>query len=467
MYDLGSIDPGYRQQPQRIIQKGGENMSPHRSHPLRFGVVVAAFVSVICLAAQSAPAVDISFRNFSSAAAIGPPADEYAAKLLSISTTTLGTAGRIRLAKYAPTPAIPKPFKNIMDAVAAGGPLAGGAGFDAAYISGSDLNPVWGFIYNSGVPFGPTFDEYMGFLYGKSIGGAESGLDQLQRILDKRGVNIVAIPIVGSSQQGSGYFKLPVGKAGSTPGIGLAGLCRQNWTFRYLPPAQYVLDRACDNLVARGVIAKKNIKFIQALAGGGSLVKAVTDGQIQAFEFATPMDDVSQLFGLPEGNPGTVGNRYVHFPGWHQQFLITYMIINKNVWNKLSPAQQTLIMSVGRDHVVSSYGENIRQQGARLQQILTANDGDRIAGNDLILVQWPQKDLELLRNATIQFLNGRVSDAKLPETDRKDFAEILESLRAYVNDNSGYWKVRDVPTALRFQGWKDPEGKKSWDQKLK
>ena len=51
------------------------------------------------------------------------------------------------------------------------------------------------------------------------------------------------------------------------PASALAGLCQQNWTFRYLPPAQYVLDRACDNLVAGGVIPKKNIKFITALAG--------------------------------------------------------------------------------------------------------------------------------------------------------------------------------------------------------
>jgi len=102
--------------------------------------------------------------------------------------------------------------------------LAGGTGFDATYISGSDLNPAWGFIYNSGVPFGPNFDEFMGFLYGKSIDdGTASGLDQLQQILDKSGKNIVAVPIVGSSQQGSGYFMLSVGNAGSTVGIGLVG----------------------------------------------------------------------------------------------------------------------------------------------------------------------------------------------------------------------------------------------------
>lgn len=443
-------------------------MASHKKPLSLFGAAIAASACAILLSAQSAVALDISFRSFSGSAAIGPPADEYAAKLLNISRTVLGEAGQVKFTKYAPTPAIPEALKNIVAAVGAGGPLAGGPGFDAAYISGSDLNPAWGFIYNSGVPFGPNFDEFIGFLYGKSIdNGTASGLDLLQQLLDKSGKNIVAVPIVGSSQQGSGYFMLPVGDVGSTPGIGLAGLCRQDWTFRYLPPAQYVIDRACDNLVTGGVIPKKNITFITALAGGGSLVKAVADGQLQAYEFATPLDDFSQLFGLPEGNPGTVGTRYLHFPSWHQQFLITYMIINKNVWNKMSQAQQVLVMSVGGNHVLSSYGENLRQQGFKLKQILTANDGDKIAGNDLVLAQWPRTDLALLRDATIQFLNARVSDSTLAEQDRKDYGKILEALRTYVSSNNGYWKVREVPTALRFQGWYDPDGKKSWDQNVK
>ena len=437
----------------------------------RFGgvpVVAGALSHAALLAAPAAPAVEISFRSFSSAAAIGPPADAYAARLSGISLAVLGKDGQIRFTKAMPTPAIPREFKSILAAVGAGGPLAGGTGFDAAYISGSDLDPAWGFIYNSGVPFGPSFDEFMGFLYGKTVDdGAATGLDLLQQILDRAGKNVVAIPIVGSSQQGSGYFMLPVGDAGTKKGIGLSGLCQQSWTFRYLPPAQFVLDRACDSLVAAGTIPKKNIKFVQALAGGGSLVKAVADGQLQAYEFATPLDDVSQLFGLPEGNPGTVGNRYVHFPGWHQQFLVTYMIVNKKAWGTLNPAQQALVQTVARDHVLTSYAENLRQQGAKLKEILTANDGLADEKKHLVLVAWPESDLKLLRNATIQFLNARVADPAIAEPDRKDYTRILEALRTYVSANSGYWKVREVPNGIRFEGWMDPEGKKTWEQKLK
>ncbi len=451
----------------RLVRGVRDAGSSRNDRFLRLGAAVAALVWVIPSTAQVAQALDIAFRSFSASAAIGPPADAYAAKLAGLSTLALGKDGEVKFTRLAPTPAVPKEFKNIVAAVGAGGPLAGGTGFDAAYISGSDLNPAWGFVYNSGVPFGPAFDEFAGFLYGKSVdGGRSTGLELLQGLLDKRGRNVVAVPIVGSSEQGSGYFMKPIGDAGPTPGIGLAGMCQQDWTFRYLPPAQFVLDRACDDLVAAGVIPKKTIKFVTAIAGKGSLVKAVADNQLQAYEFATPLDDLSQLFGLPEGNPGTTGTRYLHFPGWHQQFLITYMIVNKRVWGMMSPAQQALVMSVGRDHVLSSYSENFRQQGARLKEILTANAGDPDPAHDMVLVQWPESDLAKLRDATIQFLNARVSDTTLAEQDRQDYGTVLEALRAYVSGNNGYWKVREVPAALRFRGWHDADGK-SWDQELR
>jgi len=34
--------------------------------------------------------------------------------------------------------------------------------------------------------------------------------------------------------------------------------------------------------------------------------------------------------------PAPVGIRYVHTPGWQQQFLITWMLINKTVWNAMT-----------------------------------------------------------------------------------------------------------------------------------
>lgn len=431
----------------------------------RFHAIVCAAVAVSLGCALvlpgSAAAVEIKFRNFSGSAAIGPPADAFAAKLLDVSRKVIGPAGEIKFTKITPMPGIPAAFGG--DIVAAVGAGAANGGFDAAYNSGSELNRAWGFIYNSGVPFGPNFDEHLGFLYGKSVDdGRLTGLELVQSILDVNGRNVVVVPIVGSAEQLSGYFFEPIGDARGARGIGLAGFCQRPWKLRYLSPGENVLKQACDDLVARGVIPARNISFIAAIPGGGSLVDAVKTGQLQGFEFATPVDDVSQLFNTAD-NPGTVGVRYVHFPGWQQQFLITWMIINKGVWTSMSEAQQTLLLTVARDHVLSSYGENIRKQGAALKTILDANKADANPDNDMVLVDWPKKDQALLRDATIEFLNARANDATLG-VDRADFVRILEAYRKYVHSNDVYWDDRGVEVKMRFDDWRNALGERWEDE---
>lgn len=417
---------------------------------------IACAIALTALTSNVALAGDINYRSFSASAAIGPPAEAFAAKLQNVTGTAMGSAGEVHFVKLPGIPAIPAQFAgDIVSAVAAG---QAGGGFDAGYISGSDLNRAWGFIFNSGVPFGPTFDEFSGFLYGRSIdNGQKTGLDLVQELLDKEGRNVVAIPIVGSPEQLSGYFAEPMGDVHGHRGIGLAGLCQRSWTLRYLPPGENVLNQACDDLVASGRIPRKNISFIQAVPGGGSLVDAALAGTLDGFEFATPLDDMSQLFNTAN-NPGTVGIRFVHTPGWQQQFLITWMIINKQVWSSLNAGQQLLIQTVARDHVISSYGENLRQQGPALQSILDINKNDGDPDNDIVLARWPMRDQVRLRNATLHVLNARADDPAFSAGDRTDYARVLEALRLYVRANDHYWDHRQVGTLLRFEDWANQAG---------
>jgi hypothetical protein len=266
----------------------------------------------------------------------------------------------------------------------------------------------------------------------------------------------VVLPIVASSEQLSGYFPLPIGdNEGHHRGIGLAGLCQQSWTLRYLPPAEYTLDKACDNLVAAHAIASKNLRFIEAIPGAGSLIGAVKSGQLQGFEFATPLDDVSQLW-VGTDNPATVGVRFVHAPGWQQQFLITWMAVNKDVWNALSPGQQAIAASVARDHVLSSWSESMQQQGDALRHILSSK---------VILSEWPERDLERLSSATNQMLNERMLDPSLPSEDRQELATVLELLRVYVHANNRYWNERGIRPQMRFERWKGPTGQPWADER--
>ena len=426
---------------------------------IRSHSAAAALALGACLAAPpAARAIDIGYRSFSGSATMGPQAEAFSAKLDALSSLALGAGRGVRFVRLAGLPAIPAQFNGSV--VAAVGAGAAGGGFDAAYNSGSELNKTWGFIYNSGVPFGPGFEEFLGFLHGRAVDGKTTGLELLQATLDARRRNVVALPIVGSSEQLSGYFSKPLADAGGVKGIGLAGLCQQDWTFRYLPPGEYVLGRACDDLVAAGTIPAKRIKFIAAIPGGGSLVAAVKAGQLQAFEFATPADDLSQLFGGAD-NPGTVGVRFVHLPGWQQQFLITWLLVNKSVWSTLTPAQQALTYSVARDHLLASYGENMRLQGEALATILSANRADADPENDLVLSAWPAQDQERMSLASGRFLEARAQDGSLPAEDREDFRVILGALRKYVLANDPYWRERGVRPQLRFEGWGAAAGAKA------
>ena len=298
------------------------------------------------------------------------------------------------------------------------------------------------------MPFGPTFDEFTGFLY-------DTGLNLAQDLLARR--NVIALPIVGSPEQLSGYFSEPMSDVRGHHGIGLEGLCQQPWILRYLPPGENVLGLACDELVTSGKIRKKNITFIAAVPGGGSLVDGVVAGTLHGFEFATPLDDVSQLFNT-SNNPGTVGVRFVHTPGWQQQFLITWMLVNKTIWSGLTAGQQVLVQTVARDHVLSSYAANVRQQGPALQIILDANKHDGDPDNDMVLTRWPVHDQMRLRDATIRFLNARVNDPAFTAGDRADYARILEALRVYVHASDRYWDRRQVDATIRFDDWVSPAG---------
>jgi TRAP-type mannitol/chloroaromatic compound transport system substrate-binding protein len=408
------------------------------------------------LHAPAAHAVDIAYRSFSDSATMGPQAEAFASKLAALSGVTLGSAAAVRFQRLPGIPAVPARFGgDLVAAVAAG---AAGGGFDAAYISGSDLNKTWGFLYNSGVPFGPRFDEFLGFLYGRVGGGGQTGLEIMQAVLDQRRRGVVALPIVASSEQLSGYFPLPIGDNDAHErGIGLAGLCQQAWTLRYLPPAQDVLDKACDLLVAYHEIRVKRLRFVQAIPGGGSLVEAVKNGQLQGFEYATPADDLSTLFNTPD-NPGTVGVRFVHTPGWQQPFLITWMIVNRDRWNGLTTPQRALMTSVARDHALASWGDSMQKQGDALRAILEANRGDGRRGNELVESEWPECDQERLIYATNLYLDERTFDPALPAVDRADYAIMLETLRRYVHANNHYWVKRAVRSSLRFHDWVSPSG---------
>ena len=77
-------------------------------------------------------------------------------------------------------------------------------------------------------------------------------------------------------------------------------------------------------------------------------------------------------------------------------------------------------------------------------------------------MDWPKKDQEILRDATIKFLDARADDPTLPAVDRADYTRILEAYRKYVRANDLYWDERGVNVKMRFDDWANPLGE-GWE----
>lgn len=363
--------------------------------------------------------------------------------------------------------------------------------------------PSWGFAYNS-VPFGMSFRQMLEFLYNAKVDDSgRNGIQLAQALLDGRGGTQVVFPVVGSTIQGSGYFPRPIGKpichAGDADcqrqgdGIGLAGLCTSGWRIRYLAPPEDVLSHACDMLVKQGTIPAKTLAFYPAV-GGQSVLLPMQKGTIQGFEFITPVDDLLDFFPVkdptpsrPLGNPdagsldcgpaaafpmpadtksscsqniGQIGTRYAHYPGWHQPFLVSWMHVDKTVWNGLSAEQRTAILKAARESVAESYQATESIACRKLKDMLDVNDGINQRNPDgtvrmvdgkpvsarITMAPWPEESLKVLRVATTAYLASLVGpgDVSARTDSQRELATVLDAMTRFAG-GIGATKLASFP----------------------
>jgi hypothetical protein len=351
-------------------------------------------------------------------------------------------------------------------------------------------NPSWGFIFNS-VPFGFNFEQMLGFVYeAKLDDSGRNGAALAQAMLDGRNGTQIVFPVVGSTMQGSGYFPRPIGRPSCHPGdidcekqgngIGIAGLCTSGWRIRYLAPPEHVLSRACDMLVRRGTIPAKTLTFYPAV-GGQSVLLPMQRDTIQGFEFITPIDDLIDFFPVkdatparPLGNPdaghldcspalafpipagtktnctqniGQVGARYAHHPAWHQPALLSWMHVDKEIWNGLNSAQQAAILRAARESVVESFRATESIACGKLKEMLDFNDGINQRNLDgtlrlvegkpvsarITLANWPDDALKVLLDARDDYLvslQGPNNPSERSDAQR-DFSTVLSAWQRY------------------------------------
>ena len=158
---------------------------------------------------------------------------------------------------------------------------------------------------------------------------------------------------------------------------------------------------------------------------GGEIFQALEKGAIDATEFSLPIIDQSLGFSRVAKNN--------YFPGWHQPYTATHLVINLDAWAGLSPTDRVLLTS-GCDAATT---RSLAASEARQGKVIAAMPGLGVQPRSLP----PEILLEL----------KRLTDEVLREEAEKDpaFAAILASQRAFASEYA-HWKQlgylpRDFP----------------------
>ncbi len=150
---------------------------------------------------------------------------------------------------------------------------------------------------------------------------------------------------------------------------------------------------------------------------GGEIFQALEKGAIDASEFALPIVDQTLGFNRVA--------KYNYYPGWHQPFTASHLIVNLEKWRALDPADQALIETACTAGVIRNIARS------------EALQGEIIAGFPAIGVSAESLPMPLLRE--LEAVSNEVLEGEAARD--ADFARILESQRRF-RSNYAHWKAR-------------------------
>lgn len=175
------------------------------------------------------------------------------------------------------------------------------------------------------IPFGPEVIEYLSWLY------QGNGLALWQNLYDDNGYNVKVLPCGAGTAESGGWFENPINSIDDFMGLKM---------------------RSC----GIGALVLEKVGTVADCYSGGQIIGKFLDGSIDAAEFSTPAVDAYI-------NLSTVAN-YNYFPGWQSPVTILELIINKDIWNSLTPHQQMAIDMTCRAATMENvtYSESIQAQ---------------------------------------------------------------------------------------------------------
>ena len=163
----------------------------------------------------------------------------------------------------------------------------------------------------SATPAGPFGMDHFDFLGWLQEGGGQALYDEFYRDVLK--LNVIGMPIGGSSPQAFGWFKRPIKDLADFKGM----KCRQT-----------------------GIVAEifQRMGMTTVNMPGGEIIPAAQRGVLDCAEWVGGVEDLR--LGLPQVW------KYHYVPGMHEPSVVGELMINTEVWKGLTPQQQEVVRSV-------------------------------------------------------------------------------------------------------------------------
>lgn len=237
-------------------------------------------------------------------------------------------------------------------------------------------------------PFGLEPWAYMGWWF--FAGGRELG----EEIFGKHGVKPIFCSISGPET--AGWFRFPIRSATELQGLKI----------RFAGVGGKVMERVGASVT---------------MLPSGEIFQALETGVIDATEFAQPISDQALGFARIA--------KYNYFPGWHQPFSATHLVVNIDVWNGLGDANQALVEGLCTAATARNLGLSEAQQGP----VIAGLGALGVTASTL-----PEDVLLTIKQAADEVLNEEAAQDA-------DFRAVLESQRAFQQVHAEWRRLAYLP----------------------
>ena len=232
------------------------------------------------------------------------------------------------------------------------------------------------------VPFGPSAQEYISWIY---YGGGKELFEEIYAKHNIKGIICGVVP-----PEASGWFRKEINSIEDMKGLKM----------RFFGLGAKVMEK---------------IGVSTQLIAGGDIFPALELGTIDATEFSMPAVDLDLGFYQ-------VAKHY-YFPGWHQQTTFFELMINMGKWESLTDTQKVQIETTCGDNIRNSIAEGEAIQIDALKELKSKG---------VMLHKWDETILDTLEKAWMEVVDEESSN-------NEDFNRVWESLTNF-RENYKIWK---------------------------